>query len=283
MNKKFIAIATSIIMLSATGCGKNDEAVEVSVSVPETSDSISETQPVTQPDPDATDEDESNEEDSSEQETSADDNADDETSSPDDDNGELTTEAVTEASEETTSQEYTVAQDENGAVIFDVDDEVSDEELIAAAQTLFDTACEVNWNYHVGCPYNLDYNTTAENEFGWQFYLITNPEISSLADVEADYYKVFSDAYPNDLSEIFIESDGKVYALAGERGMNIFYEDSVVTAVTKRSDTEIFFNVENSYSGDDYNGDGEYTEDAEFSVVISDDGTWRAGLFTLPY
>lgn len=173
--------------------------------------------------------------------------------------------------------------DEYGAVIVENEKDYSDTELLDAAQALFDSACEVEWKYTVGCPYEVDYETYIENEFEWQFYKIKSPEITSLADIETDYYRVFSSEYPNKLSELYKESDGAVYALCGERGKDLYYVDSKITGVSERSDKEITFTVENHYSGNDFTGEEPYSETDTFSVVIYEDGTWRAGEFNLPF
>ena len=200
--------------------------------------------------------------------------------------------AATESEQATESEEVTEAEtepqseipvDENGAVVIEPEAELTDEELMNAAKTLYESACRVNWNYHVGCPYSLDYESYVENELGWQFFLVTTEGVNSIADVEADYFKVFSEKYGSDLSELYMESNGRVYAFDGARGMDIYYEGSEVKSIKERSDGEIVFEVEHSYSGSDILGEGRHTKTSEFSAVISEDGTWRAGLFTLPY
>ena len=180
---------------------------------------------------------------------------------------------------ENSSSKSDVSSDMESEANSDSDDDVSIEE----AQELFELACRTNWDFHVGSPYDLDFSATAQNDMGWDFYLVKDEGINSLADVEADYYTIFSSKYPNDLNEIFIENQGHVYALGGDRGADIYYIDSVVTSVKERTEDEIIFNVENNYSGDDYTGTGPYTETEEFSVVISDDGSLRVGRFRLPY
>ncbi len=160
--------------------------------------------------------------------------------------------------------------------------ENNEAELLEKAQTLYDTACETNWNFHVGCPYSLS-SEYVENQLGWQFWLITSEGVNSMDDVRRDYHKVFSSSYPDDLDEIFMESNGRVYALAGERGSDIFYTGSKVVSVDKVTDTEITFTVENYYSGDDMDLNTPVTKENTFSAVIESDGTWRAGEFTLPY
>lgn len=188
-----------------------------------------------------------------------------------------------ESSEKAEESDPAYSFDENGAVVLDSEKEHSDKTLIEAAQALFESACKTEWEYTVGCPYEVDYNDYIENEFEWQFYKITDSHITSFADIEADYYKVFSSEYPNKLSDLYKEKDGAVYALCGERGSDLYYVDSEITGITERSDNEITFSVENHYSGNDFTGEVPYSETDSFSVVVYDDGTWRAGEFTLPY
>lgn len=182
--------------------------------------------------------------------------------------------------EETSPEEETEtpSSDASGYI-----EEASDEELIANAQELFEKACRTDWDFHVGCPYNLNYDSGVVNDLGWTFYLITDSGINGIADVEADYYEVFSERYGNDLGEIFLEEEGRVFALDGARGADIYYTGSKVVAVEERGEDEIFFTVENYYCGDDYDPSASYTENASFSAVIGEDGKWYAGEFTLPY
>lgn len=268
MKKRNIALILSALVFAAStafvGCSNKSEDSGASASLPDSSvgELTDASEEETQPDPQAPKETEPTEESASE------------TASP----------AAEEPSSEPASQESAAepATDENGAVVLDAESS-SDSELIAAAQVLYEAACDTSWRYHVGCPYSLDYNSYTENELGWQYYLVTDEGVSSIADVEADYNKVFSESYANDLSEIYIEHDGSVYALDGERGADIYYTGSKVTGIAEKADGEIFFTVENYYSGDDMLGEGDFTKTAEFSAVISSDGSWRAGKFTLPY
>lgn len=196
-------------------------------------------------------------------------------------------EATETETEEPSTEETSENEDEQApaaeGIVLKVDENTPDSELISTAQKLFETACTTNWNYHVGCPYTLDYETYVQNRLGWQYYLITDSSIETFEDVVADYQKVFSDKYGNDLNELYLEKEGKVYALDGARGSNVYYLSSKVTAVKERSGNEIFFEVEDYYSGDDFSGDKSVTEKREFSAVISENGSWRAGKFTLPY
>lgn len=173
--------------------------------------------------------------------------------------------------------------DSDGAVVFDSPAaQQSDATLIAAAQQLFESACETSWKFSVGCPYNIDSSSYIENSYGWQFFLITEEGISSIDDVKADYHRVFSSAYPDHIDETFMEQDGRVYCLTGARGSNIFYQRSEIISVDSRDGNEIFFTVRNYYDGSDWD-DEVYYEDRQFSAVEENDGTLRAGTFILPY
>ena len=247
-------LTAAILAVSITGCNKTQKADLSSVSESSyAEDSSTVSEPQTEPsDPEET--------------TEASSESDEPTES---------------SSEETSEEDYTY--DEHGAVVLDTSKEHSDATLIAAAQALFESACETEWRYTVGCPYEVDYNTYIENEFEWQFYKITNSNITSFADIEADYYKVFSSEYPNKLADLYKEKDGAVYALCGERGSDLYYVESVITGISEKTDSKITFTVENHYSGTDFTGEEPYSETDEFTVVVYDDGTWRAGEFNLPY
>lgn len=179
--------------------------------------------------------------------------------------------------------ESVIENTDNGGIVFDVPvEEKSDDELISAGQELFNSACETEWNYTVGSPYELDMSRTAPNQFGWDCYLVTSEGINSLADVRADYHKVFSESYADNLDEVFTEADGRVYCLNGARGADIFYEKSVVSSVNARSESEISFTVINYFSGDDF-GNEAYTREEDFIISIDSDGAWRVSKFRIPY
>ena len=276
MKRKYIAILaalTALTVLAACSDKGKDKVSESSVSTQESSvaETSEEAEEKTQPDPL-----DPNRTTEAEKEPETEAITENEETTDSEDATETETEAETEPQSE-------VSVDENGAVVIEPEAELTDDELMNAAQTLYENACRVNWNYHVGCPYSLDYESYVENELGWQFFLITTEGVNSIADVEADYFKVFSEKYGSDLSELYMESDGRVYAFDGARGMDIYYEGSEIKSIKERTDGEIVFEVEHTYSGSDFSGEGRHTETSEFSAVISEDGTWRAGLFTLPY
>ena len=170
----------------------------------------------------------------------------------------------------------------SGAIVFDAPaGDQSEATLIAAAQALYENAHTVGLKFTIGCPYSVDTNTYVEGNFGWQYYLITQEGINSVADVKADYHKVFSEKYPDHIDETYIDSNGRVYCLCGERGTNLEYVKSEVISLDGKTDDELFFTVRDYYDASAW-GDGPSTEDRTFSVVIDPDGTWRAGTFTLP-
>lgn len=186
------------------------------------------------------------------------------------------------AEEATADPNFNVDTDKYGAVSFKPSPDATNAQLIKAGQTMFETACEYDWKFHVGCPYPLDYQTYVENDLGWQFFLVTDPNIKSLADVEADYFHVFSESNGSDLDELYVEKNGRLYALDGARGTDVFYESSVITSVKERTVGKVVFTVENNYSGDDF-GDTPHTETDEFIVEIDDSGSWKVTKFALPY
>lgn len=185
-----------------------------------------------------------------------------------------------------TSSDTTIPQDfeqiDGGIIFNDNISEQDDETLISAAFVLYKSACETEWAYTVGSPYELDTSQVIENMYGWESYLIVTEGIYTLDDVKADYHKVFSENYPDNLDEVFTESDGRVYCLNGARGADIFYTGSSIVSVNSRTDSEISFTAESYYSGDDF-GNEAYTVEDEFVISIDSDGAWRVAKFRMPY
>lgn len=270
MRRKFTAaafFAAALIVIS--GCSKKTE--KTSDNVTEASSSQSET--TLQPDPLAPTK-ENTKEAPSEKTTTVSSTAPTETT--------VTTAAATQQIDPQGGGAFSF--DDNGAVSFNTDiSQQDDRVLIAAAQALFESACQTQWDYTVGCPYDIDSSDIIENKFGWQFCRITNSGINSLSDVENDYYKVFSGRYPNQLGELYIEQNGSVYVTSGARGKDLYYSSSQITAIESRTDDEIFFTVENFYTGSDFSSSEAYSKIETFSAVIDSSGTWKAGQFRLPY
>ncbi len=265
MKKALLAIVFSAMLCGLCSCGNSSKVTGSDASVKEVkaeTTSSAETETT-----DSTSETESKETDST--------SADTETTT-------AVTSAAETASTPTSSGNYST--DSNGAVVLNTPAaEQSDEELMAAAQALFQTACETAWRFSVGCPYAYDSETYITNDYDWHYYLITDPAITSIADVKADFHTVFSENYPdNNIDELYIEKDGKVYALDGQRGSNIFYSKSEIISLDSNTGDEMTFTVRNYYNGNDW-GEESSTDDRPFSMVKDSDGTWRVGTFNLPY
>ncbi len=195
---------------------------------------------------------------------------------------EVTSEIISATTTVTTSENYSQIDVSEGIVFDTPVNEQSDEELISAALALFQSACKTEWDYTVGSPYEIDMNQTAQNQFGWDCYLITTEGINSLADVRADYHKVFSENYADSLDEVFTEVNGHVYCLNGARGSDIFFASSLLTAVYPRISSELSFTVLQSFRGDDF-GNVPYVAEDAFVISIDSDGAWPVAKFRMPY
>ncbi len=193
---------------------------------------------------------------------------------------ETTTDSVTET---TTVPETTISAEER--------------ELVGKAQNFFETACETYWMYRYTPPFDIADYKYDENgnvigkEYNWQFkengedlgYLIKNPEIKSIDDVLEEYYKIFSDRYQNDIRDAYIEYNGNLYVLSGNRGYNISYKDSRVSEFLRIEGDEIFFIAEYSYYNETFNENDIIVKKEIFSVIVQPDGSWKVGQFSLPY
>ena len=123
------------------------------------------------------------------------------------------------------SSDANFTYDANGAVQFKEDSAAADDQtLMAAAQALYESACKTQWYFTVGSPYELDMNDYIENQYNWQFYRIKDANVTSMADIRADYHKVFSDRYPDELDLLYMEKDGlwpaqeeQIYSMATRR------------------------------------------------------------------
>lgn len=274
--KKFLTVSV-IIALACTFSACGDKTVESSSLSSESSVTSSESSQIN--DTATTTADESGVEHMTESETTAESTTKQTTT----EKTTVTTEITTVTNSAPVTTESVIENTDNGGIVFDTPvEEQSDDALISAGQELFNSACETEWNYTVGSPYELDMSQTAPNQFGWDCYLVTTDGINSLADVRADYHRVFSENYTDTLDEVFTEANGHVYCLNGLRGSNIFYIESVVTSINSRSESEIAFTVTNYFSGDDYNNEA-YTMEEDFVISIDSDGAWRVSKFRLPY
>ena len=193
---------------------------------------------------------------------------------------ETTTDSVTET---TTVPETTISAEER--------------ELVGKAQDFFETACETYWMYRYTPPFDIADDKYDENgnvigkEYNWKVkengedlgHLIKNPEIKSIDDVLEEYYKTFSDRYPNDIRDAYIEYNGNLYVLSGNRGYNISYKDSRVSEFLRIEGDEIIFTAEYSYYNETFDENDIIVKKEIFSVIVQPDGSWKVGQFSLPY
>lgn len=162
-----------------------------------------------------------------------------------------------------------------------VSDTLSDQELLEIAENLYQAACETEWNFTVGSPFELDTANYVENSIGWQFYLVTESGINSMDDVYREYHKVFAEDYDDHLSELFLEENGRVYCLNGARGSDIFYSRSEIVSIAEKTGDRAAMTVTDYYDGTDFN-EKPYSLDRELVIEKTADG-WRVAEFTLPY
>lgn len=161
-------------------------------------------------------------------------------------------------------------------------EEQENAELIARGQELFMTACRADSSYHIGGAYETEYDSMIILDDGKCYQKVTDPNIHSVEDVVNDYKKIFSDRYPIDIEEYYIDYENAVYHIILGRGDNIFYVDSKVTEVQRIENDEIFFTVENHFDGTHIDGTAPWTEKEVFSAVIQPDGSWKVGKFIQP-
>lgn len=160
-------------------------------------------------------------------------------------------------------------------------EELSDEELLEIAESLYQSACETEWSFTVGSPFTIDTGSFVENDISWRFFLVTGEGISSMEDVYREYHKVFAEEYDDHLDELFMEENGRVYCLNGTRGSDIFYSHSEITELRERTADRAVMTVTDFYDGTDV-GEEPYSVDHDFAMVNTDGG-WRVSEFTLPY
>lgn len=185
--------------------------------------------------------------------------------------------------------------DANRAVVFSAPiEEQSDATLIAAAQALYRSAHDMSFSISsAGYTFRYEFDDTTrlpESELKAEmkttpFFLITNEGVNSMADIAADYYKLFSDKYPYPeiLNNLFVEYGGRLYGYGNGagRGSNISYKSSEIISYDGRDGDELCFTVRDHYDDTLFGGD-KYDKDCEFTAVIGSDGVLRAGKFTLP-
>ena len=171
----------------------------------------------------------------------------------------------------------------DGSLVFEGDPLKQDDRLLmAAAEALFYSAMQKEWDFRYNPPFAFDPSLYIENSFGSKCFKITEDGINSYADILDRYHKVFSEKYISDLSGYYEEFDGNVYLKHGGRGSNIYYSTSKIVSVDSKSEGSISFTVENYYDGTNIDGSEPYSEKNEFSIEYDQNGVWRVVKFTLP-
>lgn len=163
---------------------------------------------------------------------------------------------------------------------------LTDDALLELGATLFDKACKTTWDYYTGLgPFALvEENgspvgqTLSGNRYG---YRISDPAVQTLKDAKAAYHKIFSDRYVDDLDQVFLEQGGALYRCAGDRGANIFYVDTKLEKIIRRTNDEIYFTAVSHYADPD-TGEKKPSKTNTFSMVYQN-GSWLIGQFLLPY
>lgn len=195
--------------------------------------------------------------------------------------GDVPAESTTDAGEKATSSAEEGAEDSGVQEEHQASDELSDEEILEAAESLYQSACETEWSFTVGSPFAINTANFVENSYGWQFFLVTEEGVSSMDDVYREYHKIFAEEYADHLGELYMEKNGRVYCLNGARGSDIFYSHSEITSIRKKTEGRVEMTVTDFYDGTDF-GEEPYSIDRDFVMVNTGEG-WRAAEFTLPY
>lgn len=160
----------------------------------------------------------------------------------------------------------------------------NDSELLVLAQSLYDVACEMAWNYYSSTPYNLDYDNFITDDYNNKYYLVADEEITSLDDVKNDWLTVFSTKYYDaNFGNRFLESNDRVYVNGAEGIADMYYNFTEITEITSKSDdgTEVFFKAVSHYV--DFNDNSPMDDKIDEFSIILEDGSYHVGEFTLPY
>lgn len=146
------------------------------------------------------------------------------------------------------------------------------------AQQIYENAASTYFIYQASSGMGFTYDTSDTiGDGSWQ--RVTN--YSTIEEAEAGYYEVFAQAgHETDLDAQFQMSDGKLYRLCGDRGSDISYQSSAVTALTGSTADTLTFSVVSSYQFPD---ETEATQKESVLTLVYERGAWRVGTFTMPY
>ena len=146
------------------------------------------------------------------------------------------------------------------------------------AQQIYENAASTYFIYQASSGMGFTYDTSDTiGDGSWQ--RVTN--YSTIEEAEAGYYEVFAQAgHETDLDAQFQMLDGKLYRRCGDRGSDISYQSSTVTALTGSTADTLAFSVVSSYQFPD---EIEATQKESVLTLVYERGAWRVGTFTMPY
>ena len=153
---------------------------------------------------------------------------------------------------------------------------MTESEWVAQAQQMYEKAAQTYYTYLCSSS-GFTYDT--EDTIADDYVRITSCD--TLEDAEAPYYAVFAkSAHASDFDGMLEMSEDKLYGRMGDRGADISYVSSAVTALTASTSSQLTFAVTSRYE-DPEDGSASTKEDT-FTLVL-EDGSWRVGQFTMPY
>lgn len=150
------------------------------------------------------------------------------------------------------------------------------DEWVAEAQNIYTTAASTYFTYLCSSG-GFDYDMDDVVDGNW--FHVTNCD--TLEEAGAEFYSVFSEAaHESDLDGQLQLIDDKVYRLCGDRGADISYVSSKVTALTDSTADTLTFSVTSTYQ---YPEEDEITTKDDVFTLVFERGVWRVGQFTMPY
>lgn len=150
------------------------------------------------------------------------------------------------------------------------------EQWVAQAQQIYETACETYYTYLcTSSGYTYDETDTLDGGY------VRITSCDSIEAAEAEFYSVFTQAgHENAFDGMFQTADGKLYGRIGDRGADITYASSQVTALTGSTEDTLTFSVTDSYEDPET---GETSAQENVFTLAMERGVWRVSQFTMPY
>lgn len=151
------------------------------------------------------------------------------------------------------------------------------DQWVAQAQQIYETACKTYFTYLCSSSgYTYDETDTLDDNY------VRITSCDSIEAAEAEFYSVFTQTGHEDVFDgMFQMKDNKLYGRIGDRGANIFYGSSQVTALTGSTEDTLTFSVTSTYQDPD-SGEQTPVQEDVFTLVM-ERGAWRVSQFTMPY